>query len=52
MRNLQFLRNLSKKYGKELLGTATKTGVNVSKKITYKAAEASAEFKGKKLLTQ
>ena len=36
-----FARNLSKKYGKQLLDTATKTVIYGSKKVIHKAAEAT-----------
>ena len=35
-----FARNLSNKYGKQLLDTATKTVIYASKKVIHKAAEA------------
>ena len=41
---LSFVRNLSNKYGKKLLDTTTKTGVDAlktaSKKLVHKTAEA------------
>ena len=36
-----FARNLSNKYGKQLLDTATKTVIYGSKKVIHKAAEAT-----------
>ena len=48
-----FARNLSNKYGKQLLDTATKTGLDAlktaSKKLVHKAAEATGEFIGNKI---
>ena len=41
---LSFARNLSNKFGKQLLDTATKSGTNSSKKIIHKAVEATGEF--------
>ena len=50
---LSFRQNLSNTYGKQLLDAATKTGVgavkNSSKKLAYKAAEATGEFIGNKI---
>ena len=50
---LSFARNLSKKYGKELSDTATKTGVDAiktaPKKVVHKAAEETGEFIGNKI---
>ena len=47
---LSFVRNLSNKYGKQLLDTTTKTGPDAlktaSKKVIHKAAEAIGEFIG------
>ena len=47
---LSFTRNISNKYGKQLLDTATKTGLDAlksaSKKVVHKAAEAIREFIG------
>ena len=47
---LSFARNFIGKYGKQLLDTATKTGVNAlktsSKKLFHKAAEATGVFIG------
>ena len=47
-RFLSFARNLFSKYGKRLLDTATKTGVDAlkctSKKVFHKAAEETGEF--------
>ena len=46
--NDQYQQNLSNTYGKQLLDAATKTGVgavkNSSKKLAYKAAEATGGF--------
>ena len=36
-----FARNLSNKYGKQLLDTATKTAIYGSKKVIHKAAEVT-----------
>ena len=48
-----FERNLSSKYGKQLLDTATKTGLDAlkvaSKKVVHKPAESAGEFIGKNL---
>ena len=45
---MSFVRNLSHKYGKQLLDTATKTGLNAlkaaSKALVHKAAEATGEY--------
>ena len=50
---LSFVRNLSKKYRKQLLDIATKTGLDAlkiaPKKVVHKAAEATGEFVGKKI---
>ena len=50
---MSFSRNLSHKYGKKLLITATKTGLDVakaaSKKVVHKTAEAKGEFIGNKI---
>ena len=47
------IQKKSNKYGKQLLDTATKTGIGVlktsSKNVTHKAAEATGEFIGKKI---
>ena len=47
---LSFTKNISNKYGKQLLDTATKTGLDAlksaSKKVVHKAAEAIGEFIG------
>ena len=47
---LSFERNLSNKYGRQLLDT-TKTGTDVvkTKKVAHKAAEATVEFIGNKI---
>ena len=36
-----FARNLFKKYGQQLLVTATKSGINASKKSTSKSSESN-----------
>lgn len=41
---LSFVRILSKRYGKQLLNNATKTGIIVSKKVIHKAPETKDEF--------
>ena len=45
-----YARNLSERYGKRLLDTATKTGLNTlktaSKKLVHKVVEAAGEFIG------
>ena len=50
---LSFGRNLSNKYGKQLLDTATKTGIDAlktaSKKVAHKAPEVTGEFIGNKI---
>ena len=50
---LAFARNLSKKYGKQLMDTPTKTALDAlktaSEKIVHKAAEARGEFIGNKI---
>ena len=50
---LSFLRNLSNKYGKKLLDTATTIGLDAlkatSKKVVHRAAEATGEFIGNKI---
>ena len=50
--SLSFPRNLSNKYGKQLLDAVTKTGADVlkatSKKLVHKAAKTTVEFIGKK----
>ena len=46
---LSFVRNLSNKQGKQLLDTATKTGIDASKKVIHKAADAPGEFLGNKI---
>ena len=50
---LSFARNLSNKYEKQLLDTATKTKLDApktaSKKVVHKAAEATGEFIGNKI---
>ena len=47
---LLFARNLSDEYGKKILDTATKTGLDTakttSKKVVYKTAEATGELIG------
>ena len=50
---LSFAKNLSNKYGKQLLDSATKSELNslksTSKKVVHKAAEATGEFIGNKI---
>ena len=50
---VSFARIVSSKYGKQLLDTATKTGLDAlriaSKKVVHKASEASGEFIGNKI---
>ena len=50
--SLSIPRNLSNKYGKQLLDAVTKTGADVlkatSKKLVHKAAKTTVEFIGKK----
>ena len=49
---MSFARNLSHKYGKKLLYTATKTrldAVKTSKKVVYETAEAKGELIGNKI---
>ena len=49
---LSFARNLSYKFGKKLIGTATKAGLDVAKpasKKVYKTAEATEELTGQKM---
>ena len=50
---MSLTRNLSSKYGKQLLDTGTKTGIDVlksaSKKLGHKVAEATGEFIGNKI---
>ena len=45
---MSFTKNISNKYGKQLLDTATKTGLDAlksaSKKVVHKAAEAIGEI--------
>ena len=49
---LSIVRNLSIKRGKQLVDTATKTGLNAlkaaSKKLVHKAGEVTGEFIGNK----
>ena len=49
---LSFGRNLANKCGRQLLDTATKTGLEalktVSKKVAHKTAETKGEFIGNK----
>ena len=48
-----FERNLSNKYGEQLLDTATKTGLDAlkttSKKVVHQAAKATGAFIGNKI---
>ena len=50
---LSFARNLSNKYGKQLLDTAAKTGLyaakTTSKKVVHKTAEAIGELIANKI---
>ena len=50
---LSFARNLSNKYGKQLLDTAAKTEINAlktaSQKVIHEATEATGEFLGNKI---
>ena len=46
---LSFARNLSVKYWTKLLDIATKTGLEVAKKVVHKTAEATGELRGKKI---
>ena len=50
---LSFASNLSNKYGKQFLDTATKTGLDAlktaSKKTVHEAVEATGEFIGNKI---
>ena len=50
---MSFSRKLSDKYEKEILGTATKTGLDVvkpaSKKVVHKTAEVARELIGNKI---
>ena len=47
---MSFVRNLSSKYGKQLLDSATKAGLGAlkiaSKKVVDRTAEATGEFIG------
>ena len=49
---MSFARYISKKYEKQLLDTATKTGTDapesLTKKVVHRAPEATSEFIGKK----
>ena len=50
---LPFARNLSNKYGKQFLDTATETGLDAlktaSKKVVHEAVKATGEFIGNKI---
>ena len=46
---LLFPKNVSDKYGKQLLNTATKTGINASNKVIHRAAETTGELLGNKI---
>ena len=50
---MSFARNLSNKYRKQFLNTATKTGLDdlktASKTVFHKAAQATGEFIGNKI---
>ena len=49
---LSFAKNFGNKYGKKLMDTATKTGMNIakiaSKRVVKKTAEATGDLIGKK----
>ena len=51
---LSVVRKLCNKYGKQLLDTAAKTGLDAlkttSQKVVHKAAEATGDFIGKKIV--
>ena len=47
---MSFARNLAEKYGKQLLGTAKKAGINASKKVIHKTAEATGKFLGNNIV--
>ena len=51
---LSVVRNLCNKYGKQLLDTAAKTGLDAlkttSQKVVHKAAEATGDFIGNKIV--
>ena len=50
---MSFARNISNKYGNQLLDTATKTGLDdlksTPKLVAHKTAEATSEFIGNKI---
>ena len=50
---MSIARNVSNKYGKQLLDTATETGLDIlktaSKKVIHKTAEVTGEYIGKKI---
>ena len=50
---LSFAKNFGNKYGKKLMDTATKTGIDAakitSKSVVQKAAEATGDFIGNKI---
>ena len=50
---LSFAKNFCKKYGKKIMDTATKTGIDaaktVSKRVVQKNAEATADLIGTKI---
>ena len=50
---MSFARNLSDKYGKKILDTPTKTGLDAaktaSKKVDHKIVEALGKFMGSKI---
>ena len=50
---MSYARNLSNKYGKQLLDTATKPGLDAlktaSKNVAHKAAEVTGEFIGNRI---
>ena len=51
---MSVVRNLCNKYGKQLLDTAAKTGLDAlktaSQKVVHKAAEATGDFIGNKIV--
>ena len=53
---MSFARKLNNKYGKKLIDTATKTGIdatkNASKRVVQKTAEATGDLIGNKIADQ
>ena len=49
-RFLSFARRFSDKYGKRLMDTATKTGIDTSNSVVKKTAEATGDLIGNKML--